>query len=85
MKGYIGVVNTEICLECKFCRETDVHYCSNLWRSANTEQIQIDTNESGKGIFDAVESLNLDIDIVPIFLSENMFSEIWRELNWIQM
>lgn len=40
MKGYIEVVNTEICLECKFCRETDVHYCSNLWRSAN----ELDTN-----------------------------------------
>lgn len=30
------------------------------------QQIQIDSNGYGKGIFDAVESLNLDIDIVPI-------------------
>lgn len=30
------------------------------------QQIQIDSNGYGKGIFDAVQSLNLDIDIVPI-------------------
>lgn len=30
------------------------------------QQIQIDTNGYGKGIFEAIESLNLDIDIVPI-------------------
>lgn len=32
----------------------------------DVQQIQIDSNGYGKGIFDAVETLNLDIDIVPI-------------------
>lgn len=32
----------------------------------DVQQIQIDSNGYGKGIFDAIESLNLDIDIVPI-------------------
>lgn len=33
---------------------------------ADRQQIQIDSNGYGKGIFEAIESLNLDIDIVPI-------------------
>lgn len=35
-------------------------------RNYGVQQIQIDSNGYGKGIFEAVESLNLNIDIVPI-------------------
>lgn len=40
----------------------DSGYCEEY----GVQQIQIDSNGYGKAIFDAIESLGLDIDIVPI-------------------